>query len=91
MTQWICNFQVSPQNYESEKKKIFEIGRVNGYPADQIQKIIRKYEDTTSLSPIEPRKGKRISILFYPGINPSKSSFSLKTTKNIYLMVDKFG
>jgi hypothetical protein len=42
------NFQLSPQNYENEKKKIFEIGRVNSYPANQIQKIIRKHEDTTS-------------------------------------------
>jgi hypothetical protein len=25
---------VSPQNYENEKKKIFEIGRVNGYPGN---------------------------------------------------------
>jgi hypothetical protein len=29
----MCNFQLSPQNYENEKKKIFEIGRVNGYPS----------------------------------------------------------
>jgi hypothetical protein len=65
-------FQLSPQNYENEKKNIFEIGRVHGYLANQIQKIIRKHEDTTSrrnlttLSPIEARKGKRILILFYP-------------------------
>jgi hypothetical protein len=74
MAHRMCNFQLSPQNYENEKKKILEIGRVNGYPANQIQKIIRKHEDTTSrrnlttLSPIETKKGKRISILFYPGI-----------------------
>jgi hypothetical protein len=79
MTQWLCNFQVSPQNYEGEKKNVFKIGRVNGYPANQIQKIIRKHEDTTlirnltTLSPIEPGKEKRISILFYPGISLLKS------------------
>jgi hypothetical protein len=43
----MCNFQLSPQNYEHEKKKIFEIGRVNGYPAKQIQKIIRKHHIKT--------------------------------------------
>jgi hypothetical protein len=34
----MCNFQLSPQNNENENKKIFEIGQVNGYPANQIQK-----------------------------------------------------
>jgi hypothetical protein len=38
MAHRMCNFQLSPQNYENEKKKILEIGRVNGYPANQIQK-----------------------------------------------------
>jgi hypothetical protein len=66
------NFQLSPQNYDDENEKIFDIGRVNGYPANQILKSRKK--DTTSrrnlttLSPIEPRIEKRISILFYLGI-----------------------
>jgi hypothetical protein len=29
MAHRMCNFQLSPQNYENKKKKIFEIGRVN--------------------------------------------------------------
>jgi hypothetical protein len=70
----MCHFQLSPKNYENEKKKIIENGRVNGYPADQIQRIINKHEDTTSrrnlttLSFLELKKEKRISNPFYPGI-----------------------
>jgi hypothetical protein len=45
MAHRMCNFQLSPQHYEDEKKKIFEFGRVNGNPANQILKIIRKHEE----------------------------------------------
>jgi hypothetical protein len=74
MAQRMFNFQLSPQNYENEKKKIIQIGRVNSYLADQIQRMIRQHEDATSrrnltpLSLLELKKGKRISIPFYPGI-----------------------
>jgi hypothetical protein len=36
MTHRMCTFQLSPQNYENKKKKIFEIRRLNGYPVNQI-------------------------------------------------------
>jgi hypothetical protein len=45
MAHRICTFQLSPQNYENENKKIIEIGRVNGYPTDQIQRIIKKHDE----------------------------------------------
>jgi hypothetical protein len=59
---------------ENEKKKIIEIGRVDGYPADQIQRIIKQQDDIKSrrnlmtLSLPELKKGKRISYPFYPEI-----------------------
>jgi hypothetical protein len=54
--------------------------RMKRRSADQIQRMIRKHEDTTSrriltpLSLLELKKGKRISISFYPGDIVSSSS-----------------
>jgi hypothetical protein len=59
---------------ENKNKKIIEIGRVNGYQADQIQRIIKKQDEITfrrnlmTLSLLELKKGKRISYPFYPDI-----------------------
>jgi hypothetical protein len=37
---WPTGCATSPENNENEKKKIVEIERVNGYPANRIQRII---------------------------------------------------
>jgi hypothetical protein len=45
MAHRICNFNLSDEKYNTEKKRILEIGRVIGLSAKIILKIIREHKE----------------------------------------------
>lgn len=53
MAHRLCNFHLSEENYVKEKENIVEIGRLNGYNPQRINKIIKKQKsDTGEISPL---------------------------------------
>jgi hypothetical protein len=47
MAHRLCNFELSPEKFAREKATIIEIGRTNGYPAQNMRKIIDKHVKNT--------------------------------------------
>jgi hypothetical protein len=74
MAHRLCNFELSSEKFAREKATIIEIGRTNGYPAQNMRKVVDKHvrnterRSITTLSPMEVKQRKRISIPFYPSI-----------------------
>jgi hypothetical protein len=74
MVHRICNFNLSDEKYDKEKKRILEMGRVIGYSAKIILKIILEHEEIIrkqSLSTFyhltdRNQSTKRISVPFFP-------------------------
>jgi hypothetical protein len=99
MTHRFCNFELTPEKYEREKATI--IGRVNGYAAYNISKIISNHErrrtsQHNNIVTIEVKKHqKRISIPFYPGITNKiqkvckRNDIGLVTSSSGYRLKDK--
>jgi hypothetical protein len=62
MAHRLCNFELSPEKFAREKVTIIEIGRTNGYPAQNMRKINDKHvrnterRSITTLSPIEVKQ-----------------------------------
>jgi hypothetical protein len=87
MAHRLCNSELSPEKFAREKATIIEIGQTNGYPAQNMRKIINKHvrntkrRSITTLSPIEVKQKKRISIPFYPSIT-NKIKKSLQTKRH---------
>jgi hypothetical protein len=102
MAHRLCNFNLSDENYEREKKKIIEIGRLNGYQSRQIDKIIRKHEklkvrrDITTLNETRPKEVKRISVPYYPIITNKlnnvlqRNNIKLVTSSNDFKTKNNF-
>jgi hypothetical protein len=92
MAHRLCNFQLSEENYVREKGRIVEIGRMNGYDPQRINKIIEKHEKvqhrqslTTLDSSSKLDQRKRISVPFYPANNQqTQASFQTQQHRSCY-------
>jgi hypothetical protein len=102
MAHRLCNFELSPEKFAREKATIIEIGRTNGYPAQNMRKIIDKHvrnskpRSITTLSPTKVKQKKRTSIPFYRYITnkikkvSKHNDIKLVTSSSGYKLKDKF-